>query len=189
MADIRQAMTDIATVVDVKPAERASKFLGIHISDIRIHGDWRYIHVNQAAYANHLIERYCRDAGMGGHALPQTATPYIEDDIKVDEELSPGVMGWCARCHIGGLLFLMRGSRGDLANAIGRMGRHVTCWSKADDKRLRRVFQYLAGTLETGVLMVMHKDDAGDFWMQAYTDSDHAGDRMTGRSTSGGTRA
>lgn len=80
----------------------------------------------------------------------------------------------------------MRGTRGDLANSISRIGRHVTSWSRADDRRLHRIFQYLACTAEIGVLMFVHAEDASELWLlQGYTDSDHAGDKLTGKSTSG----
>ena len=52
-----------------------------------------------------------------------------------------------AAVHVGGLLFLARSSRPDMMFATGFLGRYVSKWSLAAEKRMKRLFEYLESTL------------------------------------------
>ena len=59
----------------------------------------------------------------------------------------PGKFGKTAAKHIGGLLFLIRGTRKDMLNAVVTLSQQLSKWCSAADRRLTRGFGYLSVTL------------------------------------------
>lgn len=86
---VKKAMAGIATVADMKPQELANRFLGMYVSNVQIIDKvWRTCHVNQSAYALHLVERYKTDAGVTGNPRA-VATPYVEAELTIEDEMTP----------------------------------------------------------------------------------------------------
>ena len=48
--------------------------------------------------------------------------------------------------HIGGILYVSRGTRMDVQETVGSLARHTKAWSALDDKRLYRLMGYLEAT-------------------------------------------
>ena len=81
-------------------------------------------------------------------------------------------------------LWLARLSRPDLLKPLSDLTRRVTCWTRADDKRLYRLMNYLKATPNL-TLVNRIGDKAEDLKLNLYTDADHASEAEHAQSTSG----
>ncbi|GJR48421.1 hypothetical protein Tco_1316524 [Tanacetum coccineum] len=107
-------------------------------------------------------------------------TPMV-DRIKLDEDpLGIPVDHTRFRSMVGSLMYLTA-SRPDLVFAVCMCARYQASPTKKYLEELKRVFQYLRGTINWGLWYP--KDTA--MALTAYADADHAGCQDTRRSTSG----
>nr|GEY78333.1 retrovirus-related Pol polyprotein from transposon TNT 1-94 [Tanacetum cinerariifolium] len=107
-------------------------------------------------------------------------TPMV-DRLKLDEDLS-GIP--VDQTHFGsmvGSLMYLTASRPDLVFAVCMCTRYQAKPTKKHLEALKRVFQYLKGTINWGLWYPKDTSMA----LTAYTDADHAGFQDTRRSTSG----
>lgn len=86
---------------------------------------------------------------------------------------------WYAR-SIGLLMYLMMGTRPDIAFAVSALSRYMANPTTAHINAARRVFRYLQGTRD---FVLTYRGDMKS--LVGYTDADWAGDLATRRSTSG----
>lgn len=149
----------------------ASYFLGLEIKK-----NQNGITISQEAYARKILERFrfsdCRSV----------STPML----KGKETFEPGkesVKGsqFPYRQAVGAIMYLMLGTRPDLAYSIGFLSRTLENPSDDDITRVKRVFRYIAGTATYGILY----DKTAEQKLQCYSDADFGGCEKTGRSTSG----
>ena len=82
-------------------------------------------------------------------------------------------------------LWLGRLSRPDIIKPINDLATKVQSWSRGDDKRLLRLIQYIDSTPQYRLVGTI-KDNPEDLELRLYVDADFAGDRLSGKSTSGG---
>ena len=82
------------------------------------------------------------------------------------------------------ILYAARVSRPDLLRPIQGLARHIHSWSKDDDEALHQVMCYIMGTKQWSLTSWIG-EDIDEIGPYLFTDSDHAGDRETMRSTSG----
>nr|GEW74802.1 retrovirus-related Pol polyprotein from transposon TNT 1-94 [Tanacetum cinerariifolium] len=85
------------------------------------------------------------------------------------------------RSKIGSLMYLTS-SRPDIVQAVCYCARYQSRPTKKHIKEVKRIFQYLRGTIDTGLWYP--KDSS--FELTAFSDADHAGCIDTRKSTSGG---
>ena len=85
------------------------------------------------------------------------------------------------RNAVGCLMYLMVGTRPDLAAAVGVLSQFASDPCPTHWQALKRVFKYVQGTKTHGVEF-QAKDQEG---LEGYSDADWAGDVETRRSTSG----
>ena len=88
---------------------------------------------------------------------------------------------------VGMLLWLMRGTRAEIAVALSCLGSFVTKWNVECDGAVIRVMSYLQ-TYPNMVLELLwdSKDLAEDGLLtETFCDSDHGSDKLTSRSMSG----
>ncbi|XP_035231387.1 secreted RxLR effector protein 161-like [Stegodyphus dumicola] len=83
---------------------------------------------------------------------------------------------------VGALMYLMLGTRPDLAYCVGILSRYLENPSKDDWKKVKRVFRYIAGSLTKGVT---YKNKYKPGILECYSDADFGGCQETGKSTSG----
>ena len=117
--------------------------------------------------------------------LRHAATPgaIIEEKAAPEEDFQPGSQSGSAARHVGGLLYVARGSGPELSYGVGRLARRVRNWRKYDDKALHRMMAYVSGTATHGVeFSVEVSNDTAV--LNTYTDADWGGDFETARSTS-----
>ena len=144
----------------------------------------RAVHVSvaQPAYARLLIQIFKMDMGYAG-PLRKVDTPITTDDVEDKFGDKPGRLAESALTHLGGLLYLVRSSRPDLAYAVGFLTRYAANWSEASDVRLNRVSEYLESTVDHGITWTLMRPDAGYMSLKAFCDADHGGCADTARST------
>lgn len=169
--------------------EPANKFTGIWHGIEKLDENKTRITTNQVEYAREVVSRY--KAELGRTTLKEADTPgsrHIEKDDS-DELDDPGDFAGSCRKHIGGLLFLARGTRPDILYHVSWLGRFVTMWTKRHDKILHRLMCYLEHHGDMGIESTIDKRDFyynGNLTLEIFTDADHGGCPETSRSTSGG---
>ena len=75
----------------------------------------------------------------------------------------------------------MVGTRPDLAFAIGKLSRFVSCYGKEHWAVIKRVLRYVKGSMDKGLIF----DKNSSCVLQGSSDADWAGDHETRRSTTG----
>jgi hypothetical protein len=157
----------------------ASYFLGFELNRLEDGS----IFVSQQAYTQKILERF----GMA-EAKPvntpmevtrkkvtfQGAGESDRDPDREEEEFP-------YRSAVGALMYLMVGTRPDIAYAVGKASRKLDKAEYSDWLCVKRIFRYLAGTRTHGLLYQADRDQQ----LVTYTDADHGGDTSTGRSTTG----
>jgi hypothetical protein len=146
-------------------------YLGI---DVNYNKD--FIKLSQATYINKVLKKYnLQDSKI--KATPMD--PYIKlepnraqaskEDIKLFQML------------IGSLLYIMLGTRADIAFAVIKLARFASNPSNIHFTATKRVYKYLKGTLNYGITY----SKRGSRFISGYCDADYAGDIPSAKSTSG----
>ena len=164
-------------------------YLGIETSPIKKHFldgvQYNSVFLTQTNLTKVILQKYKAQANF--KKLRHVSTPTIpkSEMVKAPDDLLTGVFSGTSSQYTGSLLYLVRGTRLDLAFATGVMGRHVSKWNKEDDRRLHRVMCYLEGTIGHGLVIIMKVGDTTNLDLELFLDADHAGDLLTRKSTSG----
>lgn len=166
--------------ITVKPA---NYFLGLEIESYEDGS----VRVNQKAYAMKILERF------GMSECRPVSTPIVKETVEIgkDKEEYSKELGkdkednskeFPYRQAVGALMYLMTGTRPDIAYAVGVISRTLENPNSSDVIRVKRIFRYLKGTLNYGIT---YKPGHKEGIIEAYSDADHGGDETTGRSTTG----
>ncbi|KAI3635902.1 hypothetical protein MIR68_006540 [Amoeboaphelidium protococcarum] len=170
--------------MDVIKVELSSKFdmkdLGKleHIVGIRIRRDRikKLISLDQSAYLERVLDRFGMD-----QCHPVT-TPIIERGarMKLIDECEDYV-NYPFRALIGSLMYLMVGTRPEIAYAVSQLSKSLENPSQQDVVAAKRVLRYLKGTVDLSLIL----DGNLSLAPVAYADADYANDPQTRRSTTG----
>lgn len=79
-------------------------------------------------------------------------------------------------------MYLMLGTRPDLAYSVGFLSRNLENPTEEDIVRVKRVFRYIAGTMNMGII---YRSSIDSGILKCFSDADFGGCIATGRSTSG----
>jgi len=148
-------------------------YLGI---DIDFNLNKGFIKLSQATYINKVLNKYnLQDAKI--KSTPMDSYTKLEpnkeqaskEDIKLFQML------------IGSLLYIMLGTRVDIAFAVIKLARFASNPSNIHFTAVKRVYKYLKGTKEYGI--TYYKDYSR--YILGYCDADYAGDILSAKSTSG----
>ncbi|XP_059461929.1 uncharacterized mitochondrial protein AtMg00810-like [Corylus avellana] len=145
-----------------------SYFLGIHV--LR---DKTGLHLNQGKYIIDLFDRV-QMLGAKPYAAPCTSGKKL---IKLDGDTLPDPTTYR---HIIGALQYCTLTRPDIAYTVNELCQFLHCPTTEHIKAVKRVLRYLKGTPDH----VLHFTP-GPLQLQAYCDSDWAGDPLNRRSTTG----
>eukprot|EP00971_Amphidinium_carterae_P081414 1610790-Amphidinium_carterae.1 len=138
--------------------------------------------VEMSGYAQKAVSRFEDELGC---KLRTVSTPYIADGNE-KEALESDVCGQHAKTassHIATLLFLARMSRPDLMTSVMKLSRWVSRWEHVHDLQLKRLFEYLKGTVQMCIVSHVERNAPMEFII--WTDADLNGDPSDSKSTSG----
>lgn len=147
----------------------ASYYLGLEITREKDGS----VRLGQTHYTEKLLERFNMSS------CKAVTTPIVKDN---DAEESPLNSDFPYRQAVGALMFLMCGTRPDIAYAVSVVSRNLEKPTERDVLRVKRILRYLRGTTDHGLL---YKKNLQKGVFDCYSDADHGGDTKTGRSTSG----
>lgn len=164
---------------EIKELGMPRKFLGFQI-EWKNDGESVYLH--QTKYTDSMLKTF------GMSECSPAATPMIpfssqkEKNTKTKEIQQP----YSYKQVIGAILYLSNNTRPDIAFAINYLARFQSDPQEIHWKLLKRVFQYLKGTQDMGLLLTKQKTETNTTMtntMDAYVDADFAGDKRTRKST------
>ena len=166
--DLKSFLEELSTEFKIVH-KKADFFLGLEIE--RENGN---IKICQKAYAKKILHRFnfseCRPV----------STPMIKSSgFETGKDDKPS---FPYRQAVGAIMYLMLGTRPDLAYSVGFLSRNLENPSTEDIVRVKRVFRYIAGTIDLGI--VYHCDGSKGV-LECFSDADFGGCTKTGRSTSG----
>ncbi|KAG7003598.1 Retrovirus-related Pol polyprotein from transposon TNT [Fusarium oxysporum f. sp. conglutinans] len=167
---VKQALCNKFKMTDLGPCKY---YLGMSLRRDRA---TRSIFLSQTTY----LEKVLRDFGLdqcAPNATPVSTSKFGEPDsgYKATDELKE----WYAKA-IGSLMYLMLGTRPDIAFAVSLCSRHLGNPTNEHQTAVKRIFRYLKGSQN---LELVYQGELQP--LLGYTDSDWAGDLETRRSTSG----
>ena len=177
--DLLIACSDEVTLAETK-RELSSRFkmkdlgesriiLGMDICRDREH---RTLSVCQSRYAQKVIERFGLASARGQPTPMDPAIELMGSDISTSEPY---------REAIGSLMYLMVGTRPDLAYCIGTLAKYVERPTELHWAAVKRVMRYVLHTKELGLVYGGTALEAPE----VYVDADWAGDHETRKSMSG----
>jgi len=129
--------------------------------------------LSQGKYAGQVLEKF----GMAECNTIGTPLEVGLQLVKADE--SDDALPY--REAVGSLMFLMVGTRLELAFAIGKLSRFVSCYGKEHWAAIKRVLRYVKGSMDKGLVF----DKNSSCVLQGFCDAEWAGNDETRRSTSG----
>lgn len=153
----------------VKDSGEVKRILGI-----QVHRDSNRIVIEQSQYARKLLQDYgmeqCTPVGtpLDGYESITAARP---DEEQADQR--------AYQQRIGSLMYLMTGTRPDLAFAIGKLSQYCHAPTVRHANAVNRVLRYVAGTTDLG--LCYRRDGAP----VAYSDSAYGDDKLDRKSTYG----
>jgi hypothetical protein len=146
----------------------------------------KYILMSQEVYTVNMLKRF------GFQDCKPCPTPMQEDIMSQFGPVDKGtphtdMIGIPYHQAIGALMWLAVTSRADISLPVGILGAYVNNPKPEHWNAVKRIFRYLKGT-SSFVLRIggYHSTTSHDPVIEAYSDADHAGDRSTRRSRSGG---
>lgn len=142
---------------------------------MQIINDSNGIFVNQPKYVEKILKKFKFDA------FNSTSTPMGRGMVTNENNFvnnKPLIESEPYREAIGSLLYLATISRPDISFAVSYLSRFCTKPMHNHWLMIKRIFQYLNGTINFGIYF----DGCAD--LVAYTDSDYGGDTTTEYSTS-----
>lgn len=152
-------------------SEKGLSYLGMKI-EVRSNE----IFISQPNYARKILTRFSYENVNSAPTPIEKGMVTEEADFVNNKPLSKSVP---YRAAIGSLLYLAVTSRPDISFAVSYLSRFNSNPKASHWCMVKRVFQYVKGTIEFGISFNGGKE------LIAYTDSDYAGDSETSKSTTG----
>ena len=187
----------LTSLVDVEPPEPIYRILGRnHVytslpaefdspfaANAVMNASPRALVFDMLDYANQTIELYRSVANVD--RIKPAQTPFVPEGSHEDDNDEPGELAPKACSILMKALWLARLSRPDILKPINDLATKVQKWTKAEDKKLLRLIQYLEHS-KTYRLCGTVGDAAESLFLELFCDADFGGDRDDVKSTSGG---
>ena len=168
---------EVATFKDEMKAAFQMSDLGLlsFYLGIEVHQDHSGITLRQTAYAKRIVE-LAKLTGCNPALSP------MEERLKLSRESkTKEVDATMYRRLVGSLRYLAH-TRPDLAFSVGYVSRFMQRPTTEHEQAVKRIIRYVAGTFDHGL---HYPRSSGEDEFVGYSDSDHAGDIDTSKSTSG----
>ena len=134
------------------------------------------IYLDQTDYLKKVLERFqMMDCRIASTPMVEGYKP-LPNDGPIDEKLRT-----LYQSIIGSLLYLMLGTRPDIAYAVTKLAQQAANPSKEHLNKALYICKYLRGTMNYSLVL----DGKSQTGLIAYSDSDHASDPVKRRSTTG----
>jgi hypothetical protein len=161
---LRYQMTDLGEIAWI---------LGMHVTRDRNAG---WIALSQENFVNDLLQRFNKSN------IRQIGTPSLANE-HLKKLKSPTLEVKPYQRAIGSLMYPMLGTRPDIAFTVASLGRHAATPGEEHLRALDRVFRYLRGTSDWG--LVFRRGGENGLTLHGYVDADWASDINDRKSTSG----
>lgn len=148
-----------------------------HILGIEVKRQGRATFLSQAKYTQDVLQKF----GMQDCKAASTPREVNEYLIKQSQDALP-VDKATYQSLVGSLMYLMLGTRPDIANAVGAVAQHCSNPGKEHWIAGKRILRYLKGTADHGI---WYGKPGATTELFGYTDADWAGDKNDRKSTSG----
>ena len=185
MSVVNEFKRQISAQFTMKDLGEVKYILGWHIHRDRAN---RTIFINQEKYMEKILERYGQTETRGCHIPMQANTILKESDRPADPADVALMQQYPYREVIGSLMYLMIGTRPDLATLIRQTSRHLTNPGLVHWQALKQGLRYLRGTSTHGIMLggkhCQHMIERGNF-LSAYVDADYANSDVNRRSATG----
>lgn len=149
-----------------------SVFVGMEINQS---DDRSMISIKQSHYIKQLLKRFgmedCKPVVTPGDTNIKLTASEEEPNAKIPYQEA-----------VGALLYLSIISRPDITFQINRASQFNARYNQTHWVALKRVFRYLAGTIDTGIV---YSPKSENFELIGFADADYASDTVTRKSTSG----
>ena len=169
---VKEMKEDLSKVFTMTDLGEASYFLGLEFS--RDRGAKR-IFLHQGGYIAKMLEKY----GMADCRPVRTPFPS-------GFKLPPGEEGayplQAYQSAVGSLMYLMVGTRPDLAFAVGAVSQFLVCPTKTHWEAVKHIFRYVSATAQLKLALGQSK---GEPTVVGYSDADWAANDINRRSISG----
>jgi hypothetical protein len=177
---IAKAINEIEQIYSIKRIGELSEFIGVNIE---INGDTMNLSQNdtmtrlEKLFKEEIktLKNYDTPAGQNDTIL----RPTENETLLSDEEQSN------YRSGVGTLLWLMKHSRPDIANAVREASKVMDGATKAHWKYLLRIIKYVIDTRDRTLQFTLSQTDLSGMNIEGFCDSDYAGDRDTRKSVAG----
>ena len=166
---MKQIKDQIKKAFKIKDSGEVKRILGI-----QVHRTKNGLFIEQSQYARKVLQEYEMDqctpvaTPMDGYESIQPGQP---DEERTDQR--------AYQRRIGSLMYLMTGTRPDLAFAIGKLSQFCHDPTVRHANAVNRVLKYVAGTTDYGILF--QRDDS----TVAYSDAAYGDDKTDRKSTYG----
>ncbi len=167
---IREIKNELTRRFEMKYLGQSRVTLGIEITADCPN---RRLFISQSDYTLSILARF-------GMENSHSVTTPMEKPGNISEDSTPAV-NVPYRQAIGSLMYLMIGSPPDLAFAVGKLSQYSENPSQENWTAVKRVFRYINGTKDFGILYNGNKP----LITEGFADADWAGCRVTRKSTSG----
>jgi hypothetical protein len=195
-AEMAEVVEQLRGHFKITVADEVHTLLGMRIQRDEATGAYR---VHQQAYAEKVLEQFGMARCNPAHtpeAASSSSKPAGESDAAGEAESDPASAGAAPggvdrprvtaanfRALVGALFWLSNGTRYDIAHAVNRLARCVECPDSDALALAHRVLRYLSGTRSQGLFY--SAGNSAPLTLEAFSDSDYAGDEATSKSTTG----
>lgn len=165
---IDMILEDLSKEFKMTVIKKPKTFVGLEI-----HQDREHIKLGQTEYLQGMLEKY----GMSN--ARHMSTPIVKNN---KENKRQSKLSYPYREVIGSLLYLSTKTRPDISYGVNYCSRYIENYTQENVNDVKHIIKYLNGNRNLGI---EYKNDAKPDLIQAYCDSDYAGDIETRRSTTG----
>ncbi|GMF62836.1 unnamed protein product [Phytophthora fragariaefolia] len=174
--NIELVMQGLRAKFEIKDLGPVTDLLHMEISYVPDQVLW----ISQRGNSDKLLKRFgmesCRPVTTP-QAVGNLPDPVDDDQPGVNDPNIP------YRELLGGLQYLVQGTRPDIANAVRTLGKYLSKYTKEHFVMAKRVLRYLKGTRDYG--LVWNKPATTDLHFTAYADADLGSEKDDRRSITG----
>lgn len=174
---IQNVCNSLKNRFEIKDLGKPQRFLGLQL-------DWSndstQLLLHQKDYVNDVLEMFGFKPGI------QEVSPMVPISNHKHIKVNKSDDNFCSyKQAIGALMYLSNLTRPDIAFAVNFLARSQSNPQSLHWHLLKRIFLYLNGTRSIGLKYLPNSTAKKSFMLDAYVDSDFAGDPRTRKSTTG----